>query len=551
MTLPPCAAAANDEMESIQHNTPHVIAYFSIVADSKTKDANSERQSANLSSENDGAATSQTAVPSDTDNLVQVIKSVLKNRSQSLHATLRHWRLEKNRPCQQSTHKAKDSSETTYPSTTREHLCAPQIEIKVSGNVFVDITSISLLSALVAPAFSEFHGDDNEWQLMRRHHSSCCTKQQQQQHCPLYSLAAFKPEWWDRPLWAWTWKEMILAHGAMLARDIVKALVGDMKWNVVVATDKCVAQLPSIHWHYNKSSCRERQFHMPFIIDPAMDSSVIRRVVEKDMSRAMSETDLELARTCQQLLEHYFLDKEDIANKECRDEINSLIQSTREDSGRMHSPHVEGNEPPIALTPENAKKEVKDEAPIATEVTPESERCNQVRTDDKNGECTKAQIDCERGDTERGIDNVQTRSLTKAPHRPRSPQYDSSGIDMTILSQLPASIRSEARIAYALSESASISRRRQKPAARGSLPTWFPRVDKQEGENTVAHSVSSTQRKSSWLTVGDVDPQTLSELPPDIQAMIRSELSQGSGRPQNRKRSDIASFFHTTAKRYK
>jgi hypothetical protein len=137
------------------------------------------------------------------------------------------------------------------------------------------------------------------------------------------------------------------------------------------------------------------------------------------------------------------------------------------------------------------------------------------------------------------------------PERPRSPQIDSRGIDLTMLSQLPASVRSEARIAVSLRQNISIARDVQKSTGGTRLQHWFPCISNQcagKKDNSTIVLGKTKERKTTWLLAGEVDPDTLFELPEDVQAMILSELSQGT---RATKKHGIASFFHSTGKRFK
>ena len=136
--------------------------------------------------------------------------------------------------------------------------------------------------------------------------------------------------------------------------------------------------------------------------------------------------------------------------------------------------------------------------------------------------------------------------------RPRSPQIDSRGIDLTVLSQLPASMRSEARIAAALRDNLSTCKSVKKADTRLGLQTWFPRVPKDSAgnENATANPTRIVgKERTSWLSFHEVDHDTLLELPLEIQVMVQAEMAQGVR--ENRKRAGIASFFPSTAKRYK
>ena len=558
----PLWAASDDEHKRSSDQIFRVVAYFSILAADRTINEKSEGESSRIGSED--------AVSEDTDKLVQVVQVVLNNRAQALYDELRQKRLREDRPCQGNAVTGADKaceSASDFAGESGRQLDfgevpnhASQIDMKARGIVFVDMTSISVLSALVPPESSELNGDD-PWQQQvllwntSRHAEYEANSRICEPLCPLQALAASKAEWWNRPLWAWTWKEMILAHGVMLTQDILNVLAGDTKWYVVVSTDRCLAQLPSFHLKCGSVCSKGTQ--LPILIDPVVDASVVRRIVNEDTACSVCDTlpSDELARVRQQLLECYGRKEETPVNKDSRDEIESLLQAIEGNARHVRSPDAEENDEPIvALTPEHAKRmhEVK-QGSTATEVTPEAERCIPVPPVENNGDIRESEVALVSGNTEGDAKKteVQDSSLKRAPECYGSlPQIDSSGIDIAMLSQLPASVRSEARIAAALRDNLPFTKLRSKPKVHGSLHTWFSSVGIQGKDGEIhATCVSGGKKKTAWLSVGDVDPDTLKELPQHIQIMIQSELSQGIRR--NRKRSGIASFFQSTTKRYK
>jgi hypothetical protein len=131
---------------------------------------------------------------------------------------------------------------------------------------------------------------------------------------------------------------------------------------------------------------------------------------------------------------------------------------------------------------------------VVVKVTPEAERCDKAHADvraeivnhikmldeaqnesvvqlakvaPKAERCTKA-----RSATGRKCD-ILYEGFENPPERLRSPQIDSAGNGLTMLSQLPASIRPEARIAVSLWKNISIARGVQKLAKWAGLHTGF------------------------------------------------------------------------------
>jgi hypothetical protein len=363
-----------------------------------------------------------------------------------------------------------------------------------------------------------------------------------------------------------------------------------------------------------------------------------------------------------ELYEHCHKTKTFVTNREYRDDLNSLLKYIKEDKRRLNSQEVEKGQWDIASTPENAKRatvenQLNHSSSEAVKVTPEAERlvkdlpntledkaesevkvaddeytpaCGTIdvaepwaRTEPKQrvelsssglsereeAPCSMEDSHADRslnddieksnedslGDQARkryfeaiakvpkcpqidssGVDITMLSQLPssvrsearivvalnesrlkerKCKHAPAEmlgePQFDSSGINLTLLSQMPASIRSEARIAAALSETALASRRRKRrPLISGPLATWLSQGKKRDGGNEAPVGNASNRAR---LSMGKIDMAILNELPRDIQATILSELShESSTRSTKRKRSyGIDSFFGSASKRFK
>jgi hypothetical protein len=557
----------------------------------------------------------------DSNSFAKDLESALEDRTRSLIKSLRQWQREK---LAASTNAAVDGTcrgekcSTDIPSQievehrkesrpSTEQYFDSRIEFVAPGSVFADLTSVSILSALLAP----FTAVSNSLEVRMK---TCegRTTNILESRCPLQSLVASKTEWWDRPPWAWTWNEIRMAHGAAIAQSMLEQL--DPKYtfcNVSVSTDKCLAMLPFIHCQCDKSCYRETKGGIPVLIDPEVDDDAICRVVDEQRGRSGDGTDQVVTpHVCQKILERYCRNRYSLVNEDYTAEIDDLVRSTQGEGAQTSFTSVVSCETLHARveTPEDAETmdEVQNESAVG-KVT-EVERCTKARADARTetpedaetiGEvqkesvvvkvtpeaerCTKARADAsaEIPEDANTIDEAQNESVvrlakvtpeaercTKAraatsrrcnmsdggfknqPKRPRSPQIDSRGIDLTMLSQLPASIRSEARIAVALRESISIARDGQKSDARARLQHWFPRISNRcaRKENSTIVIGETKKRKAAWLSASEVDPDTLLELPEDIQAMILSELSQGT---RTTKKHGIASFFHSTGKRFK
>lgn len=128
--------------------------------------------------------------------------------------------------------------------------------------------------------------------------------------------------------------------------------------------------------------------------------------------------------------------------------------------------------------------------------------------------------------------------LTMQPRSPpRSPHMDSKGMDLSFLSQLPYSMRSEARIAFA----ANLPRSRSRPCVF---------MDKWMATKRVAPRMLDT------VSPADIDRTVLAELPDDIRALIEAEIlgpskarHGGQQRHRPKRKGNISSFFSAASKK--
>ena len=127
----------------------------------------------------------------------------------------------------------------------------------------------------------------------------------------------------------------------------------------------------------------------------------------------------------------------------------------------------------------------------------------------------------------------------KSPCLPRSPHLDSQGMDLTFLSQLPYSMRSEARLAFAVNGPRSGSR-----SHNMCMDKWM--ASKKDAPSVLT---------ASQMLPTDIDPLVWSELPEDIRQSIKASMQgparcggQQRDKPAKRK-GGISSFFSATSKR--
>jgi hypothetical protein len=129
-------------------------------------------------------------------------------------------------------------------------------------------------------------------------------------------------------------------------------------------------------------------------------------------------------------------------------------------------------------------------------------------------------------------------TAVKSPSLPRSPHLDSQGMDLSFLSQLPYSMRSEARLAFAVHGPRSRTR-----SNNMCMDKWM--ASKQDAPSVTASQVLPT----------DIDPLVWSELPREIRQSIEASMqgpARGGGQQRHRpakRKGGISSFFSANSKK--
>jgi hypothetical protein len=96
-----------------------------------------------------------------------------------------------------------EDSKESCPSN--EQYYDSSIKFVAPGSVFADLTTVYILLALLASYTAASNGtlDDGRMEPFEARSTDILKS-----HCPLQLRATTKTEWWDCPLWAWTWSEM-------------------------------------------------------------------------------------------------------------------------------------------------------------------------------------------------------------------------------------------------------------------------------------------------------------------------------------------------------
>jgi hypothetical protein len=203
--------------------------------------------------------------------------------------------------------------------------------------------------------------------------------------CPLQLLATLKTEWWDCPLWAWTWSEIRMAHSAVIAHNMLEQLDPTHTFcHVSVSTDKFLALLPSFLCQQRGRLCyRETKGGTTVLIDPEVDNDAFCHIIGERLGRFLDCTDQAVTPlVCKKIFERYCLNQNLLMNQDYTAKINDLVRSTQREVAQTSFTTVVLCEPFHAReTPEDAKTmdEVQNETSVAkmTQV----ERCTKAHAD--------------------------------------------------------------------------------------------------------------------------------------------------------------------------
>ena len=345
-------------------------------------------------------------------------------------------------------------------------------------------------------------------------------------------------QWWDRPLWAWTRHEILLAHGALVALEIVDDVQTQLLTTIVpcigiglsMSPEYTIGRLPSILQSNGgpnsgtrqqddvvsdaQTRCNKGQEKAFAISTKMLDQSAfefgndpheslaseILNIKEKkdeiagmltksskcdemicvdsdsydDCSETLNCTSSQANQNLAAVLkksEHMACAAE--ANTSQNDgSIRSACNLSRQLSKEeMHHQHRSANEMNdsssfVEISGRNQKPTVaisdlcSDDEEEDFQCLTSSSRSIIVQASAKSNECSDLHDNCSNKcdhDADTPAKELISRSsdfisIVTPRQTPKSPQIDSDGIDLTVLSQIPLSLRSEARIAVALRE---------------------------------------------------------------------------------------------------
>jgi hypothetical protein len=340
-----------------------------------------------------------------------------------------------------------------------------------NGVFVVDMTRISLLQAMEQSC-------SDDWDL-----SKVCrflNTTSDEHNC---SDDASKLTWWDRPLWAWKWDELVLGNGAMLSIDMAeklrRTLPSSLSLKLVVSN---VAEIPQVcfqgDWTFRlmlQTQHTSKETHSDKINPGANPESNLKKV------------------------------KEDFSGAAAPDGEKGLLKP--QPSTTQEAEFSKSNTPEVSLSHEQKsyRYEVSDRTGPPTMNADEVENCNNeiVFAPASDDECTPMT-------QSNGSETVpiMSESPTSVISEIRPSQFDSQGVDFTMLSQLPPELRSEARLALAIQEQKR-EKKRPRPPVNSHLYRWLSTASKtSEATKPVPPTNSEPPIKKQNQTIKDFFPAT-------------------------------------------
>jgi hypothetical protein len=306
-----------------------------------------------------------------------------------------------------------------------------------NGVIVVDMTRISLLQAMEQSC-------SDDWDL-----SKVCRFLNTTSDEHNYSDDATKLTWWDRPLWAWKWDELVLGNGAMLSIDMAeklrRTLPSSLSLKLAVSN---VAEIPQVSF----------QGDWTFRLMLQTQHTLKERHSDKINPETKLESNLKEVKS-----------KEDLLGAAAPDGEQGLLKPRP--SPTQEAEFSNSTTPEVTLSQEQKSNryEVSDGTGPPTMNADKVENCNNeiVFAPASDDECTPMT-------QSNSSETVPTmsESPTSVIQEIRQSQVDSQGVDLTMLSQLPPELRSEARLALAIQEQKR-EKKRPRPPVNSQLYRWL------------------------------------------------------------------------------
>ncbi len=316
---------------------------------------------------------------------------------------------------------------------------------RTSEGILMDLTKIALFDAL---SISEC--DKTTWEAFHRRLGETIIRRYDPAHKKSSEMHAtvLGASWWGRPLWAWTWHERLFAHATIIAFYLIEK--SPFKVRVDLSNSKDYLSESTI-------ACKSiGRYDYP---------------VQLFYSEAICST------------------KCDDSNVDKEDEMDDGNISIVSKKTLQLNDDVETKQFLIVESTDNCCVEEFRNTPKEHQISPVQRKCQEITTISLHPQPLEGASSFQSPTVQQN--NASDKSALFVSNRTQNvtlsptglPQYDSQGINMTLLSQLPAQVRSEVRLAMAIQ-----GKLKKQNESKTSIRRWF------SGPRKMTHPTTETKR---------------------------------------------------------
>lgn len=273
--------------------------------------------------------------------------------------------------------------------------------------------------------------------------------------------------WWSRPLWAWTWHERLCAHATFLMLDFVAQ--STIQVRVVLSnSDIFDVESPS-PWDGSRSQDAEyypvRLFYEPrslinCIMTPGEEDDCVEMEEPKEQNAVLVQSDAHGESSSIGMIHP----SSGIENTEANSHPASGGNTVQGSNYKKTEDFQNSDE--ILPISEICKPSSQEESQQATVVSFASQEDIEEASSPDLLATGFPEKSSEQEDVDPKVYNYKQLEVTPSPKG--APQIDSQGIDLSMLSQLPADVRSEVRMAAAIQ-----GREKRQVQFKSSIHRWL------------------------------------------------------------------------------
>jgi hypothetical protein len=394
--------------------------------------------------------------------------------------------------------------------------------------VVMDWTDIAFLHSMIHGDSDDDDDDNDDSRMFQKYKSTIQSflitshdhEQQQKQKPPILPLES---NWWDRPVWSlsWTIMERMLVHATMATVEFVNTMLSEssiqeIQFVLSNTTKNIEVLLNQIH---SKKNNKQNGVIMIYVKPKPRQtvSSQSDHVIEDDDDddKPISAVSQEICSEADNSLDGNYND--DDADDDGDNDSTTLIISSSAASSSIETEakstqqqfNYEQTHPNESILEYSDDSIIKQITPMKSPVHCADEVFNGNHDDGEPPISTSNPT--QQHDMMNIITSPPSAFLVEGQVQRKPPQIDSTGLDLTMLSQLPPNLRAEARLVMALAkkeESKGGSKKRQSKQQQQQILTkknpiferWLStNIQERNGQGT---EVRSTRMSSPSLKVG-------------------------------------------------